>query len=231
MYHILYKYDDIDEAYTEIIIAGINMLSMYGSICSVCMDQQKEDHGKSVTDSNARMRGEGENWSKFHSTNKNETMYQGQKVVYGFFSQCEKCKMWVKVTRPEVLDYNAPLERQIPLNRTTDGEELCDRCWDETRPYDWISTLLKKHLINPSAAYADIETMYNDGYRHFEQIGLAGPISSGPWDDDLREHLDDVVESIGWRKNIFPREYKTEIDKRHWMCVGVARERHEDPSL
>ena len=113
--------------------------------------------------------------------------------------------------------------------------ELCDRCWDETKTHEanigWISALLEKHLINPSPAYADIETMYNDGYRHFEQIGLAGPISSGPWDDDLREHLDEVIESIGWRKNIFPEECKTEIDKRHWICVAVARERHEDPLL
>ena len=143
--------------------------------------------------------------------------------------------MWVKVTRHEELDYKAPMAQQIPLNITTDGQGICDRCWDETKTQEanigWIFAILKKHLINPSPAYADIETMYNDGYRHFEQIGLAGPISSGPWDDDLREHLDDVIENIQWRKNIFTKECKTEIDKRHWVCVAVARERHEDPSL
>src|SRR6266487_2375078 len=195
------------------------------------MDQQEEDHGKSVDDSNAPMIGEGENWSKFHSTNKSETMYQGHKVVYGFFSQCEKCKMWVNFTRPEEFDYDASVVRQVALNRTTDGEELSNRCWDETKPYNWISTLLKKHLINPSPAYADIETMYNDGYRHFEQMGLTGPVSSGPWDDDLREHLDYVIELIGWKKNIFPKECKTGRDKTRWTCVAIARERHKDPSL
>lgn len=199
------------------------------------MDQQKEDHGKSVADSDSGLMRERGYRTKFNSANEGEIICHGDKVVYGFFSQCEKCKMWVKVIRPEVLDYNAQMARQIPLNRTTDGQELCDRCWDETKTHEahvgWISTLLKKHLINPSPPYADIGTMYNDGYRHFEQIGLAGPISSGPWDDDLRESLDDVIESIDWRKNIFPKECKTEIEKRHWMCVAVARERHEDPLL
>ena len=199
------------------------------------MDQQKEDHRKSVADSNAGLIREDENWTKFLSASEGEIIYHGDKVVYGFFSQCEKCKMWVKVTRPEELDYNAPIVLQIPLIRTTDGQDLCDRCWDETKTYEgnigWISTLLKKHLINPSPAYADIETMYIDGYRHFEQIGLAGPISSGPWDDDLRESLDDVIEFIGWKKNIFPKECKTVNEKGEWMCVAVARERHEDPLL
>ena len=124
------------------------------------MDQQKEDHGKSIGDSNADLTREGEKRTKFHSANESEIMYHGDKVVHGFFSQCEKCKMWVKVTRPEDLNYKAPMERQIPLNRTIDGQGLCDRCYDETKPYDWISTLLKKHLINPSPAYADIETMF-----------------------------------------------------------------------
>lgn len=139
------------------------------------MDKQKKDHKNIGADSNADLIREGEKWKS--PSAKGSGVYHGDKVVYGFFSQCEKCKMWVKVTRPEELDYKATMTRQIPLNRTTDGEELCDRCWDETKPYDWISTLLKKHLINPSPAYADIETMYNDGYRHFEQMGLTGPVS------------------------------------------------------
>jgi hypothetical protein len=60
--------------------------------------------------------------------------------------------------------------------------------------------------------------MYNDRYRLFQQTGLAGPISSGPWDDDLREHFDDVIEFIGLKK-IFPKGCKTEIDKREWIVL------------
>ena len=88
------------------------------------MDQQKEDHKKSGADSNADLIREGEKWTKFPSAKESEIIYHGDKVVYGFFSQCEKCKMWVKVTRPEELDYNAPMARQIPLNRTTDGQGI-----------------------------------------------------------------------------------------------------------
>jgi hypothetical protein len=198
------------------------------------MDQQKEDHRKSVADSEAGLMREREKWVKFISGNESEIIYHGDIVVHGFFSQCEKCRMWVKVTRSEELDYNAPVVRQIPLDTTAYGRKICDRCWCETKrlTYEenigWISTLLKKHVINPSPAYAGIETMYNDGYRHFEHIGLAGPISSGPWDDDLREHLDDVIEFIEWKNNIFPKECKTEYDKTQWICVALAREMHKD---
>jgi hypothetical protein len=199
------------------------------------MDQQKEDHRKSVADSNARLIREGE--TKFLSANEGEIMYHGDKVVYGFFSQCEKCKMWVKVTRSEEFHYNAPIVLRIPLNRTAYGRKICYRCWGEIKrlTYEenrsWIATLLEKHVINPSPAYDDINTMYNDGYRHLEQLGLAGPFSSGPWDDDLQEALDDVIEFFGCKKNIFPKECKTECDKRQWTCVAVAREMHKDLDL
>jgi hypothetical protein len=102
------------------------------------MDQQKEDHRKSVADSTAGLIREGEKCTKFISANESEIIYHADKVAYGFFCQCEKCKMWVKVTRSEILDYNAPIVLQIPLNRTTDGQELCDRCWDETNAYEKI---------------------------------------------------------------------------------------------
>jgi hypothetical protein len=198
------------------------------------MDLQKEDHRKSVADSNAGMMREDEKWTKFLSATESEIMYDGDKVVYGFFSQCEKCKMWVKVTRPDELDYNATLVLRIPLNSTAYGRKICYRCWGETKrlTYEenrcWIATLLEKHVINPSPAYDDIHTMYNDGYRHLEQLDMAGPISSGPWDDDLRESLDKVIEFIEWKKNIFPKECKTECDKKEWICVAVAREMHKD---
>ncbi|MDQ6863802.1 MAG: hypothetical protein M3044_08250 [Thermoproteota archaeon] len=199
------------------------------------MDQQKEEERrKNIADSHASMIHEDEKLRRFLSENEKEITYYDIKLLHGFFSQCEKCKMWVKIKREEEWDYTNPIERFIPLNRTAYGQEICDRCWDETkRPtYEenigWIATLLENHLINPSPTYADIDTMNSDGFRHLEQMDLAGPVSSGPLDDDLRESLDEVIEFIDWKKNIFPKECKTENDKRRWLCVAVAREIHRE---
>ncbi|MFZ0514568.1 MAG: hypothetical protein WAM14_23390 [Candidatus Nitrosopolaris sp.] len=199
------------------------------------MDKQKEEERrKSITDSNARLIHEDEKWSKFISANESEIIYHDNRVVHGFFSQCDNCWMWVKVIKSEELDHNAPIVRQIPLNRTAYGKQICDRCWGNPK-YEkyrsWITTLLEKHVINPSPAYDDIDKMSDDGYNHLLHIGLAGPCSSGPGDDDYEELLDDFIEFIDCKKNIFPKECKTVYDRRRWIHVAVARELHKNESM